>query len=68
MVEPYLAKVVVAGSNPVSRFLRCQNPECFLRRRTQVAKGAACKAVIRRFDPGRRLQCGWLAQLVRVLA
>ena len=62
MVEPYLAKVVVAGSNPVSRFSK------IFRRRAQVVKGAACKAVIRRFNSGRRLQCGWLAQLVRVLA
>ncbi len=49
MVECNLAKVDVAGSNPVSR---SRNE----RRHTQVAKGEVCKTFMLRFESGCRLQ------------
>ena len=49
MVECNLAKVDVAGSNPVSRSIK--------RRHTQVAKGEVCKTFMLRFESGCRLQC-----------
>ena len=54
MVECNLAKVEVAGSNPVSRSKKIR----FLseRRHSQVAKAAVCKTVIHRFESGCRLQ------------
>ena len=52
VVERHLAKVDVAGSNPVSRSIFLLG----IRRRTQVAKGEVCKTFIRRFDSARRLQ------------
>ena len=48
MVECNLAKVEVAGSNPVSRSMK--------RRHTQVAKGEVCKTFMLRFESGCRLQ------------
>ena len=53
MVEHDLAKVGVAGSNPVSRSSVSLLPRA--RRRTQVVKGADCKSAMRRFESGRRL-------------
>ncbi len=49
MVEHHLAKVGVAGSNPVSRSLFSFG------RRSQVAKAEVCKTSIHRFDSDRRL-------------
>ena len=48
MVECNLAKVDVAGSNPVSRSTK-------KRRHTQVAKGEVCKTFMLRFESGCRL-------------
>ena len=48
MVECNLAKVDVAGSNPVSR-------SRIKRRHTQVAKGEVCKTFMLRFESGCRL-------------
>ena len=48
MVECNLAKVKVAGSNPVSRSTKW--------RHTQVAKGEVCKTFMLRFESGCRLQ------------
>ena len=50
MVEHNLAKVGVAGSNPVSRSKFKSE-----RRRTQVAKGEVCKTFMQRFKSARRL-------------
>ena len=47
-VERHLAKVDVAGSNPVSRSI-------FLRRHSQEAKAEVCKTSIPRFESGCRL-------------
>ena len=49
MEEHDLAKVGVAGSNPVSRSI-------ILGRRSQVAKAEVCKTSIHRFDSDRRLR------------
>jgi hypothetical protein len=49
VVECYLAKVDVDGSNPFARSI-------FLGRHSQVAKAAVCKTVILRFKSGCRLQ------------
>ncbi len=55
LVEHNLAKVGVAGSNPVARSsFRGQN-EFHPRRRTQVAKGEVCKTSMQRFESARRL-------------
>ncbi len=53
MVECNLAKVEVAGSNPVSRSKKIFPS---IRRHSQVAKAAVCKTVIHRFESGCRLQ------------
>ena len=51
VVEHNLAKVGVAGSNPVSR----STFECGMWRRSQVAKAEVCKTSIQRFESARRL-------------
>ena len=61
MVEHHLAKVRVAGSNPVSRSktknqsLESNSDFLFNRRRSQVAKAEVCKTSIHRFKSDRRL-------------
>src|SRR5678815_5865978 len=50
VVEHNLAKVGVAGSNPVSR----STFECGMWRRSQVAKAEVCKTSIQRFESARR--------------
>ncbi len=54
VVECNLAKVEVAGSNPVSRSRNIRSLS--ERRHSQVAKAAVCKTVIHRFESGCRLQ------------
>ena len=57
-LEHDLAKVGVAGSNPVSRsfyFGRINTVFVLIRRRTQVVKGQVCKTFMRRFESDRRL-------------
>ena len=58
VVEHDLAKVGVAGSNPVSRssFSARVGSAVASGRRTQVVKGADCKSAMRRFESARRLQ------------
>ena len=62
LVEHNLAKVGVAGSNPVSRSMHFSRPcgafsvyRLYPGRRTQVAKGEVCKTFIQRFESARRL-------------
>ncbi len=56
VVECNLAKVEVAGSNPVSRSGRRTASAGSCGRRSQVAKAEVCKTSIRRFESARRLQ------------
>ena len=61
VVECDLAKVEVAGSNPVSRskfFIRKDRQRIVgsERRGTQVVKGEVCKTFMRRFESAPRLQ------------
>src|SRR5437667_8147291 len=56
VVEHDLAKVGVAGSNPVSRSITCTVSSVLaLGRRSQVAKAEVCKTSIQRFESARRL-------------
>src|SRR2546428_6103974 len=55
-VEHDLAKVGVAGSNPVSRSItRTVSSVLTSGRRSQVAKAEVCKTSIQRFESARRL-------------
>ena len=60
MVEHNLAKVGVAGSNPVSRSIMVTGERqggslAVVRRRSQVVKAEVCKTSIQRFESARRL-------------
>src|SRR5213595_1565039 len=56
VVEHDLAKVGVAGSNPVSRSIPSTvSPGLTSGRRSQVAKAEVCKTSIQRFESARRL-------------
>src|SRR5439155_4459260 len=56
VVEHDLAKVGVAGSNPVSRSITCTVSSVLTSgRRSQVAKAEVCKTSIQRFESARRL-------------
>src|SRR5262249_14443797 len=67
VVEHNLAKVGVAGSNPVSRSssrtgrgVQASSSLCCTGRRSQVAKAEVCKTSMQRFESARRLHiyCG----------
>ena len=68
VVEHDLAKVGVAGSNPVSRSITCTVSSVLTSgRRSQVAKAEVCKTSIQRFESARRLHyvpAGFVTTLV----